>query len=221
MDGTEDTQKPIKPGEEFEYKFVVPDAGTFWYHSHQNETEQMERGMYGAIVVGEKTELATDNDRVLMIDDMKLDKSNEFTTPGWFVPKIVERHDGREGDTLLISGKENPTIDVHAGQVERGGPEVIGCIHARPGPNEQVGCHGIVVMRGPMQGGRPVGLRRIHVDALLQQGARQGRVLVFHSLNEPLVARGGHTMTGHGCDQATSDGHAVEIELHRQLSESI
>ena len=49
MDGTDNVQTPIKPGEEFEYRFVVPDSGTFWYHSHQNETEQMERGMYGAL----------------------------------------------------------------------------------------------------------------------------------------------------------------------------
>ena len=30
MDGTGDVQKPINPGEEVEYRFVVPDAGTFW-----------------------------------------------------------------------------------------------------------------------------------------------------------------------------------------------
>ena len=51
MDGTDNTQRPIQPGEEFEYCFTVPDAGTFWYHSHQNETVQMERGMYGALIV--------------------------------------------------------------------------------------------------------------------------------------------------------------------------
>jgi FtsP/CotA-like multicopper oxidase with cupredoxin domain len=31
----------------------------------------------------------------------------------------MERHDGREGDTLLINGKENSVIDMHAGQTER------------------------------------------------------------------------------------------------------
>ena len=36
MDGTNSVQRPIAPGEEFEYRFVVPDAGTFWYHSHHN-----------------------------------------------------------------------------------------------------------------------------------------------------------------------------------------
>src|SRR5687768_2522948 len=28
MDGTDGVQKPIEPGEEFEYRFIVPDAGT-------------------------------------------------------------------------------------------------------------------------------------------------------------------------------------------------
>ena len=51
MDGTDSVQKPIEPGEEFEYRFTVPDAGTFWYHSHFNETNQMEKGMYGALIV--------------------------------------------------------------------------------------------------------------------------------------------------------------------------
>ncbi|CAN5655441.1 hypothetical protein BH11BAC1_BH11BAC1_25790 [soil metagenome] len=29
MDGTDAVQKPIEPGEVFEYRFIVPDAGTF------------------------------------------------------------------------------------------------------------------------------------------------------------------------------------------------
>ena len=119
MDGTDAVQKPIDPGESFEYRFDVTQAGTFWYHSHTNETFQMERGMYGAIVVKGDTDPVTDGDRIFMIDDMKLDASNEFTEPGWFIPRVIERHDGRQGNTLLINGKENPTIEVHGGQMER------------------------------------------------------------------------------------------------------
>jgi len=118
MDGTGQTQKPILPGEEFEYKFVVSDAGTFWYHSHQNETEQMERGMYGALIVEDETDPVTDGERVFMIDDMKLTRNNEFKE-GNFFSRWFERHDGREGETLLINGKENSTIEMHAGQTER------------------------------------------------------------------------------------------------------
>lgn len=37
MDGTDDVQHPVQPGETFTYRFTPPDAGTFWYHSHFSE----------------------------------------------------------------------------------------------------------------------------------------------------------------------------------------
>ena len=118
MDGTNHTQKPIQPGEQFEYVFTVPDAGTFWYHSHFNETEQMERGMYGALIVNDPDDPKFDAERIFMIDDMKLENDNSFKK-GNVVTKWIERHDGREGSTLLINGRENPTINVNGGQSER------------------------------------------------------------------------------------------------------
>src|ERR1041384_1923900 len=51
MDGTSLVQRLVEPGDSFEYRFELPDAGTFWYHSHANETVQIERGLYGALVV--------------------------------------------------------------------------------------------------------------------------------------------------------------------------
>jgi FtsP/CotA-like multicopper oxidase with cupredoxin domain len=118
MDGTGESQKPIQPGEEFEYRFVVPDAGTFWYHSHQNETIQMERGMYGALIVTDDSDPVTDAEKIFMIDDMKLASDNSFKR-GNFFSRWAERHDGREGGTLLINGKEMPVIQINAGQTER------------------------------------------------------------------------------------------------------
>ena len=119
MDGTGAVQDPIQPGETFEYRFELPDAGTFWYHSHANETVQVERGMYGALIVDDPNDPVTDGERIFMIDDMKLNSRNEFTEPSWFIPRIMERHDGRQGNTLLINGKERPVINLHAGQMER------------------------------------------------------------------------------------------------------
>ena len=120
MDGTDMVQKLVQPGETFQYKFELTDAGTFWYHSHHNETEQMEKGMYGALIVEETdNEIVADAEKVLVIDDMKLTADNQFKQPGWLLPRLIERHDGREGDTLLINGKENAVIPVHAGQIER------------------------------------------------------------------------------------------------------
>ena len=48
-DGTEIVQRPVQPGETFTYRFTPPDAGTFWYHPHLNEAEQLEKGLYGAL----------------------------------------------------------------------------------------------------------------------------------------------------------------------------
>ena len=115
MDGTQMVQPLVQPGETFEYRFVVPDAGTFWYHSHHNETEQMERGLYGALVVRDAGEVKVDRERVLMLDDMKLRRNGDFKSfGGWF-----EEHMGREGDVRLVNGRSEPTLDVAAGQVER------------------------------------------------------------------------------------------------------
>ncbi len=119
MDGTDNVQKPIEPGKVFEYRFVVHDAGTFWYHAHTNETVQMERGMYGAIIVDGETDPVVDGEKIFMIDDMKLDENNEFTKPAWFIPRIVERHDGRQGNTLLLNGKEGLVVNANGGQTER------------------------------------------------------------------------------------------------------
>jgi len=119
MDGTGDVQKPIEPGETFEYRFVVPDAGTFWYHSHHNETVQMEKGMYGALIVTDETDPQLDGEKVFVIDDMKLDETGAFPYPKNLLARQLEKHDGREGETALINGKENPTFLIYGGQQER------------------------------------------------------------------------------------------------------
>jgi FtsP/CotA-like multicopper oxidase with cupredoxin domain len=115
MDGTERVQRPIAPGETFTYRFRVPDAGTFWYHSHFNETVQLERGLYGALIVRAPDEPVFDADRTFVLDDVELGKDGEIKPPGWW----IESHDGREGSTRLVNGKMEPEIRMAAGQVER------------------------------------------------------------------------------------------------------
>lgn len=115
MDGTEMTQRLIEPGETFEYRFVLPDAGLFWYHPHANEAVQMERGLYGALLVHGPDEPVADRERVLMLDDMRLTRDGEFRKFGG----LVERHNGREGDVRLVNGRQEPSLAMAAGQVER------------------------------------------------------------------------------------------------------
>jgi FtsP/CotA-like multicopper oxidase with cupredoxin domain len=115
MDGTENVQQPVAPGETFTYRFTVPDAGTFWYHPHMNETVQLERGLYGALIVHGTDEPHLDREQVLVLDDVALDRDGQIEPPGGW----IERHDGRQGSTPLVNGKAGPELQMACGQVER------------------------------------------------------------------------------------------------------
>jgi FtsP/CotA-like multicopper oxidase with cupredoxin domain len=45
------TQDAVRPGGRHVYRFVAEQAGSFWYHSHQQSNEQVRRGLFGALVV--------------------------------------------------------------------------------------------------------------------------------------------------------------------------
>src|ERR671935_1868706 len=115
MDGTEVVQRPIQPGETFTYRFTPPDAGTFWYHPHANETEQLEKGLYGALIVRAADELALDGEKILVFDDLRVDKSGRIAKFGG----LMDRHNGREGNVRLINGTAEPEFAIAAGQLER------------------------------------------------------------------------------------------------------
>jgi FtsP/CotA-like multicopper oxidase with cupredoxin domain len=115
MDGTDAVQAPVGPGEDFEYRFVVPDAGTYWYHSHTNETEQLERGLYGAFVVRGPDEPTLDAERTLLFDDLKLSPDGDVAPFG----DEHEHHAGREGDVRLVNGRQEPELQMPAGTIER------------------------------------------------------------------------------------------------------
>ncbi len=115
MDGTEVVQRPVQPGETFTYRFTPPDAGTFWYHPHLNETEQLEKGLYGALIVRAADELALDGEMILVFDDLRIDKSGQIAKFGG----LKDRHNGREGKVRLINGTSEPEFAIAAGQIER------------------------------------------------------------------------------------------------------
>ena len=45
------TQDAVAPGARYTYEFVAQDAGTYWYHSHQDTASQIGLGLYGVLVV--------------------------------------------------------------------------------------------------------------------------------------------------------------------------
>jgi FtsP/CotA-like multicopper oxidase with cupredoxin domain len=115
MDGTDMVQRPVAPGDTFVYRFKLPDAGTFWYHPHVNETVQLERGLYGALIVRGPDEPQLDAEQVLVLDDVQLDRHGQIKPPGWW----IESHNGRVGSTRLVNGKREPELTIAGAQIER------------------------------------------------------------------------------------------------------
>ncbi len=69
MDGAPPlTQAPVGPGESFDYRFRVPDSGTFWYRSAFRH--QLGRGLFGALIVDEAAPPAADLDQVLVFAEI-------------------------------------------------------------------------------------------------------------------------------------------------------
>ena len=112
MDGVPGlTQKAVEPGESFTYRFPLNDSGSFWYHAHNRAWEQVSRGLYGALLVLEEQNWMNVRDRVLLIDDWRIDQDGLFDQAS-----LGNLHDwshrGRLGNFLTVNGKSGPKIDL-------------------------------------------------------------------------------------------------------------
>ncbi|MGR5904039.1 multicopper oxidase family protein [Bacillus cereus] len=67
------TQDAVEPGKSFTYEFEANVLGTYWYHSHQDSVNQLDRGLYGALIV-EDTKEKYDKDYTLLLDEWVTDK---------------------------------------------------------------------------------------------------------------------------------------------------
>ena len=115
MDGVPHlTQKPIAPGETFVYEFPCPDAGTYWYHPHQRSFEQVGRGLYGPLIVEERSPIAVDRDVTWVLDDWRLLK--DASIAGGFGGMHDVSHNGRVGNTVTVNGRVTESFSVRAGE---------------------------------------------------------------------------------------------------------
>lgn len=111
------TQPPIEAGGTFDYAFDLPDAGTYWYHPHVRSSEQVGRGLYGAIIVDEPNPPKVDKDILWVLDDWRLDQSAAITND--FGHGMDLSHAGRFGNTVTINGKvtgDTPLMTPRAGE---------------------------------------------------------------------------------------------------------
>jgi FtsP/CotA-like multicopper oxidase with cupredoxin domain len=91
------------PGDSLTVRFTAPRSGTFMYHSHSNEMQQISSGLYGAIIVREPGAKADSAEHTLLFSD-------DGPPINFF----------KAGPPVLLNGKVHPdTIDVRAGQSTR------------------------------------------------------------------------------------------------------
>lgn len=45
------TQNAVMPGEQFTYRFLAEQVGSFWYHSHQDSKNAVKKGLFGTLIV--------------------------------------------------------------------------------------------------------------------------------------------------------------------------
>ena len=91
----------IAPGDSFRARLTVPRAGTFIYHTHMNDIEQVTSGLYGAIVVldpGQSFDPATDHVFVIGWDGEEPDHA----TGG---PRVLINGDSMPPPLELAAGK--------------------------------------------------------------------------------------------------------------------
>jgi FtsP/CotA-like multicopper oxidase with cupredoxin domain len=120
MDGVSGlTQRAVEPGETFEYDFVAPDAGTYWYHAHNRSWNQVARGLYGPLIVDEdEPPFDREHDLTLVIDDWRLDRNGVLDTAS-FGSLMDWSHGGRLGNWLTVNGQGLPRFDLNAGEAYR------------------------------------------------------------------------------------------------------
>jgi FtsP/CotA-like multicopper oxidase with cupredoxin domain len=110
---------PIPPGAARVYQFPVPrgSAGTFWYHPHPhvNSAEQVFRGLAGMFIIrAGQDPLGVFEQKNLFITDLRLDAQGQIPAS-----TDQERIAGREGNHLLVNGREFPRITIRPGTIQR------------------------------------------------------------------------------------------------------
>src|SRR4029450_3155144 len=118
MDGVPGISQPeVRPGESFDYDFVVPDAGLFWYHPHVMSAAQVGFGLYGALLVEEQNAVVPPADElVLVLSDLSLEDGKlPPADSGGVLGALL----GREGNIVLVNGRQTPTLTFREGALQR------------------------------------------------------------------------------------------------------
>jgi len=101
------TQKPVAPGQSFDYRFKANAAGTYLYKPaiQPHNVEQISRGLCGTLIVDEPEPPDVDRDLVILLQDWKLDGK------GALAPPFGEPGGGRIGPLLTANMTPTPLVE--------------------------------------------------------------------------------------------------------------
>ncbi|KIQ93212.1 Copper resistance protein A precursor [Anoxybacillus thermarum] len=105
------TMDAIKPGETFTYEFTATVPGTYFYHSHQKSAEQVDKGLYGTLIVEPKNEEKVDRDYTLVLDEwMSNPDEGNMDMSGMDQHMSSMGHDMNMYDIFTINGKSGSAV---------------------------------------------------------------------------------------------------------------
>lgn len=104
------TQDAVVPGKTFTYEFKATVPGTYWYHSHQDSVNQVDKGLYGSLIVEDPND-GYDRDYTLMLD--------EWMSSGG---TGMSQDAGHSGDMMNMGGMDHGNM--HMGQMVMGGHDM-------------------------------------------------------------------------------------------------
>jgi len=113
MDGAVRMHDLVPAGGTFRYELPMVDAGFYWFHPHMSTEQDLERGLYGSLIVRHPEEPRVDCDLPLVLDDILLDEDTHQ-----IAPKDTEHMQlmGRLGNRLLANGRSDRRVEVKAGE---------------------------------------------------------------------------------------------------------
>ena len=118
-DGTHETQAPIGVGERFTAHVDFPDPGIYWYHPHIREDYGQELGLYGTVLVEPSDPdywPPANRELVLTLDDILLEDGRVAPFSRSETNYVAM---GRFGETLLVNGETELSLDARLGEVVR------------------------------------------------------------------------------------------------------
>ncbi len=188
------TQKPIKPGEKYTYRFKADRIGSLWYHCHVAVNEHVGiRGMWGPLIVDPKEPLPIEKrvtkDAIMMLSTWESENADKFGQGA--TPYDIE-------DYFSVNGRSFPStqpLRIETGDVVRirfyGAGGAIHTMHSHghdmlvthkdglPLPQPY---HVDTVLIGPGE----------RYDVIIEANQKEGRFIFHDHVDKHVTARGKH-----------------------------